>query len=72
MSPPQRDWSELYAAIARLSVRDQTIVTLRGLEGLPFEQIAAILNMKAGSVRMAFTRAVRELRVQLGGAGPCT
>lgn len=59
------DWADLYAAIATLSARDQTIVTLRGLEGLPFEQIAGLLHMKAGAVRMAFGRAIQELRARL-------
>lgn len=58
-------WADLYAAIATLSARDQTIVTLRGLEGLPYERIAAVLNMKTGAVRMAFSRALQELRARL-------
>jgi RNA polymerase sigma-70 factor (ECF subfamily) len=62
------DWADLYTAIATLSARDQTIVTLRGLEELPFEQIAGVLKMKSGAVRMAFGRALRELRKRLSTA----
>lgn len=63
-----QDWAQLYAAIATLPARDQTIVTLRGLEGLPFEQIAAVLRMKSGAVRMAFGRALEQLRRRLGNS----
>jgi RNA polymerase sigma-70 factor (ECF subfamily) len=62
------DWADLYAAIATLPARDQAIVTLRGLEELPFEQIAAVLKMRSGAVRMAFGRALRELRKRLSTA----
>ncbi len=66
------DWADLYAAIAKLSARDQAIVTLRGIEGLPFEQVAAVVKMKSGAVRMAFGRALKELRERLSACRPAS
>ena len=70
------DWPTLYAAIAALPRRDQTLIALRSFEQLPFEQIAAICDMKPVTARVAFTRALAKLRERLTkavGAGdkPC-
>jgi RNA polymerase sigma-70 factor, ECF subfamily len=61
------DWPHLYAAIASLPDRDQAIVTLRAFEGLSFEQVGAVLQMKPTAARVAFHRALDKLRVQLAG-----
>lgn len=63
---PELDWPHVYAAIASLPVRDQSIVSLRTFEDLPFEQIAAIVGMRPASVRMAYGRTLNKLRVRLG------
>jgi RNA polymerase sigma-70 factor, ECF subfamily len=63
---PDLDWPHVYAAIAALPVRDQSIVSLRIFEDLPFEQIAAIVGMRPASVRMAYGRTLNKLRVRLG------
>ncbi len=62
------DWSGLYEAIASLPRRDQTIVTLRSFERLPFDQIADICDMKTVTARVAFTRALARLRKRLAKA----
>ena len=59
------DWPKLYEAIAALSPREQTIVTLRSFEGWPFEQIAAALEIKPVTARVAFSRALKKLRARL-------
>ncbi len=66
-NPDELDWPRLYAAIANLSERDQTIVTLRSFEDLSYEQIAVVLEMKPTAARVAFHRALDKLRVQLAG-----
>ena len=63
--PREPDWADLHAAIATLPARDQAIITLRFFEGLSFEQIAAVLGMRPGAVRMALSRAATKLRVRL-------
>jgi len=63
--PGELDWPKLYEAIAALSPREQTIVTLRSFEGWPFEQIAAALEIKPVTARVAFSRALKKLRARL-------
>ena len=59
------DWPTLYQAIAALSAREQTVITLRSFEQLPFEQIAAVLRIKPVTARVAFSRALKKLRKRL-------
>lgn len=59
------DWSVLYAAIARLKPKHQTIVTLRFFENMEFEQIAEIVNASEVFVRVTLHRALRKLRAYL-------
>ncbi len=59
------DWPTLHAAIAELPKRDQTLIVLRSFEQLPFEQTAAICDMKPATARVAFTRALAKLRKRL-------
>ncbi len=66
-SSDELDWPHLYAAIAALPDRDQAIVTLRSFEDLPFERIAAVLEIRPTAARVAFHRALEKLRVQLAG-----
>ncbi|MCJ7544502.1 MAG: sigma-70 family RNA polymerase sigma factor, partial [Phycisphaerae bacterium] len=63
--PDPPDWPTLYAAIAALPRRDQTLVVLRSFEQMPFEQIAAVCDMKPVTARVAFTRALAKLRKRL-------
>ncbi len=62
---PELDWPTLYQAIAELTEREQTIVTLRSFEQLPFEQIAAVLEIELVTARVAFSRALKKLRARL-------
>jgi RNA polymerase sigma-70 factor (ECF subfamily) len=59
------DWPTLYAALADLPRRDQTLLVLRSFENLPFDQIAAVCNLKPVTARVAFTRALAKLRKRL-------
>ncbi len=59
------DWPHLHAAIARLSARDQTLIVLRYLEDTPPAEIAEILEIPAGTVRVALCRALKRLQNRL-------
>jgi RNA polymerase sigma factor (sigma-70 family) len=61
----EMDMDEVYQAVSRLRVRDQTIVTLRFLEEMTHEEIGRIVRMRPGSVRVALSRALERLRKQL-------
>jgi RNA polymerase sigma-70 factor, ECF subfamily len=50
-------------AFARLGPDEQRLLELRVLGGLSSEQVAAVLGIRAGAVRMAQTRALARLRV---------
>ena len=56
------DWPTLYQAILKLKPRDQTLISLRFMQDLPHEEIAAIMNLRPGAVRMAISRALGILR----------
>ena len=58
-------WSDLYAAIQQLDEREQSIIALRFFEDLKHNQIARILNIKTGTVRVALSRALNKLRDHL-------
>ena len=62
------DWPHLYAALADLPPRDQAIITLRTFQGMPFEQLAAVLGITPAHARMAFSRALRSLRARISGS----
>jgi RNA polymerase sigma-70 factor (ECF subfamily) len=50
------------AAFAQLSPRDRDVLELRVIAGLDAEQVAQILSMRPGAVRMAQVRALDRLR----------
>ncbi|MBI1372076.1 MAG: sigma-70 family RNA polymerase sigma factor [Phycisphaera sp.] len=60
------DWPELYEAVLSLKPRDQALIALRFMQDLPHEQIAAILNLRPGAVRVAIGRALNKLRKRFG------
>ena len=62
-SPVQ--WKALYQALADLSDREQSIIALRFFAGLKHDQIAAALELKGGTVRVALSRALDKLRERL-------
>ena len=56
------DWSDLYGALEQLSVREQSIISLRFFGNLQHHQIATILNLKEGAIRVALSRSLDRLR----------
>jgi RNA polymerase sigma-70 factor (ECF subfamily) len=50
------------AALSRLEPRDREVLVLRYLEGLSTEEIAAVLGIRAGAVKMRHVRALERLR----------
>ncbi len=56
----------LQAAIMKLNERAQSIITMRYFSGLSYETIALILNISVGAARTASSRAIEELRDELG------
>ena len=61
----QISWDEVYDAISTLSQREQSILSLRFFASLRHNQIASILQMSPGSVRVALNRALEKLRDRL-------
>jgi len=58
----QIDATEVRAAFARLRPVEQELLELRVVAGLSAEQAAAVLGKRPGAVRMAQSRALRNLR----------
>lgn len=60
--------------LERLDPRDREVLVLRYLEGLTMEDIAAVLGVRPGAVKMRHLRALERLRslfdVQFGGSEP--
>ena len=59
------DWPRVYAAILELKPEHQTIVTLRFFEKLSFAEIAEILGVREGTVRVTLHRILEQLRDNL-------
>jgi RNA polymerase sigma-70 factor, ECF subfamily len=72
---PDRDPSQVYAADSRkrlihhalrqLSALNREIILLKDIQGLPFEEIAAMLNVPLGTVKSRSNRARLELAHKL-------
>ena len=56
------DWEAVYGALEQLSDRENRIVSLRFFAGMKHEEIAAVLNAKSGTVRVALSRALEKMR----------
>ncbi len=52
-------------AIQNLSARQRAVLTLRHQEQLPLKEIAGILGLSEGSVKVHLHRAVQALRLSL-------
>ena len=59
------DVSLVRAAIGELDETDNTLVTLRDIEGLSYEEISEVLDMKLGSVKSHLHRARCRLKEML-------
>ena len=60
------DWQEVYEALGSLTDREQSIISLRFFGGLKHEQIAEVLELEVGTIRVALSRALERLRLRLG------
>jgi RNA polymerase sigma-70 factor (ECF subfamily) len=59
--------SRVRAALAQLSEADREVLVLRYLEELSMKEIAEVLDMQLGAVKMRHTRALAKLSGLLGG-----
>ena len=59
------DWQEVYESLGSLTDREQSIISLRFFGGLKHEQIADVLELKVGTIRVALSRALDRLRDRL-------
>jgi RNA polymerase sigma-70 factor (ECF subfamily) len=58
--------ARVQAALARLAERDRELIVLRHLEQMPVRDIAAVLGLSEGAVKMRHLRALERLRGLLG------
>ena len=56
------DCQNIHHAIKQLDDREQTIVTLRLMENESHDEIAKILGVRPGTIRVAYSRALKKLR----------
>jgi RNA polymerase sigma-70 factor (ECF subfamily) len=61
--------AEVWAAMRRLSAREQTVIYLRAVEDLPFKDVAALLGIAEAAAKMRYRRAITALGRTLGGDG---
>jgi RNA polymerase sigma factor (sigma-70 family) len=61
----ERRWATLHRALLTLDEQQQHLVCLRFFEGLSHEEIAEIVGMRAGAVRVRIHRALKRLRPTL-------
>ena len=57
---------DLEAAIAKLPQEQRQAILLVGLEGLPYEEVAAILKVPVGTIRSRLSRGRDQLRALMG------
>jgi RNA polymerase sigma-70 factor (ECF subfamily) len=60
---------QAHAALARLEGRDREVLVLRHLEQLSTREIASVLGVTEGAVKVGHVRALQRLRGLLGAAG---
>src|SRR5438105_11948290 len=63
---PMLELRDLERAIGRLSAEQREVVLLVGLEGMAYEEVAAVLNVPVGTVRSRLSRGRDQLRQLLG------
>lgn len=59
------DWEDVCRELGDLSDREQSIISLRFFAGLKHDQIADVLEIKSGTVRVTLNRALNKLRERL-------
>ncbi|MGZ8583748.1 MAG: sigma-70 family RNA polymerase sigma factor [Actinomycetota bacterium] len=62
--------AEVFAALARLSLRQRQAVTLRDWAGFETDEVASMLGMSASTVRVHLARGRASLRVTFGVKEP--
>jgi RNA polymerase sigma-70 factor, ECF subfamily len=71
--PPQQskrlELRDLERAIAKLPAEQRTVILLVGLEGMRYEEVAAVLDVPVGTIRSRLSRGREALR-RLTDAGP--
>ena len=58
---------QVAAALGRLDQMSRAVVVLRDVEGLPYEEIAGVLDCRVGTVKSRLNRARRRLQTLLQG-----
>src|SRR2546421_7377259 len=66
---PALELRDLERAIAKLSPEQRQVILLVGLEGLAYEEVAAVLKVPVGTVRSRLSRGRDELRRLMGVEG---
>ena len=66
--PAGEKWEVVAAALPRLSPREQTVLTLRFMEGLSNEEAAAVLNVRTATMRVVVSRAIKNLQQLVAGS----
>jgi RNA polymerase sigma factor (sigma-70 family) len=61
-------YERLYRVLARLSPLEQRVIRLRFVSGLPFADIAEIVNRPENAIRALLSRTLRHLRTMYPGA----
>ena len=57
---------DLERAIAKLPIEQRQVILLVGLEGMPYDEVASILNVPVGTVRSRLSRGRDLLRYRMG------
>ena len=63
---PSLELKDLERAIAKLPIEQRQVILLVGLEGMPYEEVASILNVPIGTVRSRLSRGRGLLRCLMG------
>jgi RNA polymerase sigma-70 factor, ECF subfamily len=63
---PTLQLRDLEAALGRLRLEERQVILLVGLEGMLYDEVAAILNVPVGTVRSRLSRGRDELRRLMG------
>ena len=57
---------DLERALAKLAPEQRQVILLVGLEGMPYEEVASILDIPIGTVRSRLSRGRGQLRILMG------
>jgi RNA polymerase sigma-70 factor, ECF subfamily len=63
--PVSVEHESVIRALAHLTHREQTVLTLRFMEGLSYEEVAEVLNIRPATLRVVASRAIKNLRRRL-------